>query len=79
MDDASALASAGAAARRLGLHFPVLADLDTRVTSRLNPRRAAPFSIWIDRSGRIVREKEGFALADRAEIARGIAALVAAR
>lgn len=79
MDDANGLAGAGTAARRLGLHFPVLSDLDTRVTGRLNPRRAAPFSVWIDRSGRIVREKEGFALADRAEIARGVAALVGAR
>ena len=78
MDDANAIAGAGSTARRLGLHFPVLGDLDTRVTSRLNPRRAAPFSVWIDRTGHIVREKEGFALADRAEIARGIAALVAA-
>jgi thiol-disulfide isomerase/thioredoxin len=79
MDDANTLASSGPMARRLGLGFPVVSDLDTAVTTRLNPRRAAPFSIWIDRSGRIVREREGFSLAERTEIVRGIVRLVRTR
>jgi hypothetical protein len=56
--------------------FPVLSDLDTRVSSQMNPRRAAPFSVWINRQGRIVWEREGFALAERDTIARGVADLV---
>ena len=62
--------------RRLGLTFPVVSDLDTAVTSRLNPRRGAPFTVWVDRAGRIVHEREGFTLAERNDIARGVAALV---
>lgn len=78
MDGSSTVASAGPMARRLGLTFPVVSDLDTRVTAQLNPRRAAPFSIWIDRSGRVVREREGFNLAERDEVNRGITRLVTA-
>jgi len=76
MDDTSTITQAGPAARRLGVNFPVLSDLDTRVSSQMNPRRAAPFSVWINRQGRIVWEREGFALAERDTIARGIADLV---
>ncbi len=76
MDGSNTLSGAGPMARRLGLTFPVVSDLDTAVTSRLNPRRAAPFSIWIDRRGRIVREQEGFSLSEREEIARGVIRLV---
>jgi peroxiredoxin len=76
MDNASSLPSAGPMARRLGLTFSVVSDLDTQVTTQLNPRKAAPFSIWVDRRGIIVREREGFSLAERAEIVRGVARLV---
>lgn len=79
MDGTNTVASAGAMARRLGLTFPVVSDLDTSVTNRMNPRRAAPFSVWIDRSGRIVREREGFSLSERQEIARGVIRLVRQR
>lgn len=79
MDGSNTIASAGPTARRLGLTFPVVSDLDTSVTSRINPRRAAPFSVWIDRRGRIVREREGFSLSEREEIARGVIRLVRAR
>jgi peroxiredoxin len=76
MDDANSIAGAGPTATRLGLRFPVLSDLDTRVTTQLNPRRAAPFSVFIDRRGRIVKEKEGFSMAEREEIQRDMARLV---
>ena len=76
MDGPETISQAAPVVRRLGLTFPVLSDLDTAVTSRLNPRRGAPFTIWIDRSGRIVHEQEGFTLAERDRIARGVSALV---
>lgn len=76
MDGSATVSGAGPMARRLGLTFPVLSDLDTRVTAQLNPRRAAPFSIWIDRGGRVVREREGFSLGERDEVHRGIGALL---
>lgn len=76
MDGPETLSQAAPTVNRLGLSFPVVSDLDTSVTSRLNPRRAAPFTIWVDRGGRIVYEQEGFTLAERDRIARGVAALV---
>lgn len=76
MDGPESISQAASAVSRLGLEFPVVSDLDTAVTSRLNPRRGAPFTVWIDRSGRIVQEREGFTLAERSDIARGVAALV---
>jgi peroxiredoxin len=78
MDGTNTLAQAGPMARRLGLTFPVVSDLDTAVTSRVNSRRAAPFSVWVDHEGRIVREREGFSMTEREEIARGVARLVRA-
>lgn len=77
MDGPSSIAQAGSTARRLGLHFPVLSDLDTAVSSAMNPRRAAPFSVWINREGRIIAEREGFSMSERDAIAQGIAQLVA--
>jgi thiol-disulfide isomerase/thioredoxin len=79
MDDTSTITGAGPAARRLNVQFPVLADLDTRVTSQMNPRRSAPFSVWVNKRGLVVRENEGFALGERDAIEHGIADLVAGR
>lgn len=76
MDSQGTLMRVGPAARRLGISFDVVTDVDTRVTTQLNPRRAAPFSIWVDRRGRIVREREGFSPAEQGAIAEGVARLV---
>jgi cytochrome c biogenesis protein CcmG, thiol:disulfide interchange protein DsbE len=40
MDSQATLMRAGPAARRLGLTYDMVTDVDTRVTSPLNPRRA---------------------------------------
>ncbi|MEM9073409.1 MAG: TlpA disulfide reductase family protein [Myxococcota bacterium] len=76
MDGPESIPQTTGVVRRLGLTYPVVSDLDTAVSSRLNPRRGAPFTVWIDRSGRIVHEREGFTLAERRDIARGVSALV---
>jgi len=78
MDDARTVMRAGPAARRLGVTYDVVTDLDTRVTTQLNPRRSAPFSIWVDRTGAITWEREGFASAEQRVIESGIAQLVGA-
>lgn len=79
MDGPETVSRTGAIVNRLGLTYPVVSDVDTAVSSRLNPRRAAPFTIFIDRRGRIVHEREGFTLAERDDIARAVAALVRTR
>ena len=77
MDSQATITRVGPAARRLGVTFDIVTDVDTRVTTQLNPRRAAPFSVWINRQGRIARESEGFSPAEQNALARGIAELVA--
>jgi peroxiredoxin len=76
MDDARTVMRVGPAARRLGVTFDVVTDLDTRVLTQLNPRRSAPFSIWVDREGRITWEREGFAPAEQGAILEGITGLI---
>lgn len=77
LDGPDSIAEVGPTSRQLGLTFPVVTDLDTQVTTMYNPRRACPFSVWIDRTGTIVREREGFALSERGVVEQGIARLVA--
>ncbi len=77
MDNPDSISEVGPTARQLGLNFPIVTDLDTQVTSSYNPRRAAPFSVWIDRNGTIVREREGFAISERGVIEAGLTRLVA--
>jgi thiol-disulfide isomerase/thioredoxin len=77
MDSQDTVMQAGPAARRLGISYDVVTDVDTRVTSQINPRRSAPFSIWVNRDGRIVWENEGFSPAEQGRIAKGIKELMA--
>jgi peroxiredoxin len=76
MDNQSTVMRAGPHARRLGVTFDIVTDLDTRVTTQINPRRSAPFSIWVGRDGRVTWEREGFAPAEQGRIAQGIRELV---
>ncbi len=79
MDGPDTVSEAGAAARRIGITFPVVTDLETQVVAAYNPRRAAPFSVWVDRTGTITREREGFSMSEQPQIERGIAELVGVR
>jgi len=79
MDSQDTVMQAGPAARRLGISFDVVTDVDTRVTSQINPRRSAPFSIWVNREGRIVWENEGFSPSEQARIAKGVKELMAGK
>lgn len=79
MDGPDTVSEAGSTARRLGLTFPIVTDLETQVVSVYNPRRAAPFSVWIGRDGIITREREGFSMSEVPQINQGIAELVGVR
>ncbi len=79
MDGPDSVSEAGSTSRRLGITFPIVTDLETQVVSVYNTRRAAPFSVWIDRTGTIVREREGFSMSEVGNINNGVAELVGAR
>jgi peroxiredoxin len=60
--------------RNKGFTFPVLLDSETRATGMYNPRRAAPFTVLIDRSGTIVKKREGFNAGDEVQLEKDIEA-----
>jgi peroxiredoxin len=51
-----------------GWTFPVLIDTETRATSLYNPRKAAPFTVIIDRHGKILKRREGFNAGDEVQL-----------
>ncbi|MGZ3423787.1 MAG: peroxiredoxin family protein [Polyangiales bacterium] len=51
-----------------GWTFPVLIDTETRATSLYNPRKAAPFTVIIDRHGKIIKRREGFNPGDEVQL-----------
>lgn len=51
-----------------GFTFPVLVDSETRAASLYNPRRAAPFTVIIDRHGKVVKKREGFNAGDEVQL-----------
>jgi peroxiredoxin len=60
-----------------GWTFPVLIDTETRATSLYNPRKAAPFTIVIDRHGKIVKRREGFNPGDEVQLEADVDAALA--
>ena len=51
-----------------GFTFPVLIDSETRAASLYNPRRAAPYTVIIDRHGKVFKKREGFNPGDEAQL-----------
>jgi peroxiredoxin len=78
MDGPDTIASVPAFAARNSLSFPVLLDEDSHVAAIYNPKKSAPLSVVIDRSGRIVRTHEGYNPGDEVELEKTIAELVGA-
>jgi peroxiredoxin len=73
MDGPETTADVPAFARRFGLDFPVVADEDSRIASLYNPKKSMPFSVLIDRAGRIVRVREGYNPGDEKLVAADVA------
>lgn len=76
MDGPDTAADVAPRARRYGLQFPVLLDEETRVVRQYNPKRAAPYTLLIDRRGVIVKAREGYAAGDDVKLEREIEALL---
>ncbi len=63
--------------RRGRFTMPVLLDLDGSVMAQLNPRGTQPFTIFVDRQGRVAQTHEGFASGDEVAHGETIRALLA--
>lgn len=60
MDGPETVADVPAFARRNGMTFPVVLDEDSSIASLYNPKKSAPLSVLIDKSGKIVDVHEGY-------------------
>jgi peroxiredoxin len=68
MDEPETQGDARPFVKQRGFTFPVLLDAETTVTNQLNPRRAAPFSLIIDRDQKISWEHEGYVPGDEKKV-----------
>ena len=73
MDGPETVANVPAFARRNQLNFPMLTDEDSRIASLYNPKKSAPLSVLIDKSGKIVAIREGYNPGDEEFLAKDVA------
>lgn len=76
MDGPDTIATVPAFAKTQGLTFPVLLDEDSHVAAIYNPKKSAPLSVLIDRSGKIVRTHEGYNPGDEVELEKTVTELL---
>jgi peroxiredoxin len=60
MDDPSTISAVAPYVRRSGYTFPVLLDAETKAANLYNRQKNAPYTVVIDRAGKIASEKPGF-------------------
>ncbi|CAN5857623.1 thiol-disulfide oxidoreductase ResA [soil metagenome] len=72
MDGPESAANVPGFARRNQLNFPMLIDDDSRISSLYNKKKAAPLTILIDKTGKIVLVREGYNAGDEVSLAREI-------
>jgi peroxiredoxin len=58
------------------MSFPVLMDEETTVISRYNPKKDMPFWVLIDKTGNIVKKKNGYDPGDETRLAADIESLL---
>jgi len=73
MDGPETVANVPAFARRNQLNFPMLTDEDSRIASLYNPKKSAPLSVLIDKSGKISAIREGYNPGDEEFLAKDVA------
>jgi peroxiredoxin len=79
MDGPESSADVGPFIRRHALTMPIVLDEETRAVSLYNPRRSAPFMVLIDRTGRVVKVREGYVPGDADRVDEDIRAALAAK
>jgi peroxiredoxin len=72
MDASETEAQVAPTVKTKGWTFPVLLDSETRATSLYNPRRSAPYTVLINKQGKVVKKREGYNPGDEAEIEKDI-------
>ncbi len=73
VDGPETVANVPAFARRNQLTFPMLTDETSRIAPLYNPKKTAPLTVLIDRSGKIVLVHEGYTAGDELALAHEVA------
>jgi peroxiredoxin len=60
MDGPETVADVPMFAKRNGMIFPVVLDEDSHVAQIYNPKKTAPLSVLIDKTGKVFRVREGY-------------------
>jgi peroxiredoxin len=72
MDGPETVADVPSFVKRFELDFPVVTDEDSRIASLYNPKKSMPLSVLIDKGGRIVAVREGYAPGDEKLVAADV-------
>ena len=78
MDGPETVAEVPSFAQRNRLTFPIVLDQDSHVASVYNPRKSAPLSVLIDKTGKVVMVHEGYNPGDEQTIAAEVEKALAA-
>lgn len=73
MDGPETVANVAAFAKRNQLNFTVLLDEDSHVAQIYNPKKSAPLSVLIDKTGKITMIREGYNPGDEEYLAKDVA------
>jgi peroxiredoxin len=76
MDGPETIAQVPTFVQRYQMSFPVLLDEETKVVNVYNPKRTAPLSLLIDKSGKIVKIRSGYNAGDEKLIESEVDALL---
>jgi len=76
MDGPETVADVPSFAKRNRMIFPVALDEDSHIASIYNPKKSAPLSVLIDKTGRVVRVHEGYNPGDEEVLAREVQSVV---
>lgn len=79
IDGPDSVAQVRTEVQKLGVHFPILLDQETRVVSLYNPKTSAPYSVLIGRDGRVRAKREGYTTGGAAALEADIVAALDAK
>lgn len=77
MDGPETVANVPAFAKRNQLNFPVLLDEDSHIAAIYNPKKSAPLSVLIDKTGKIAVIREGYNPGDEDYLAQEVEKVLA--
>lgn len=76
MDGPETVANVPAFVKRNQLNFPVVLDEDSQIAAIYNPKKSAPLSVLIDKTGKVSAIREGYNPGDEVYLAQQVAKML---